>query len=46
MIAAFATLLFGAIFWLVFVLAVRTVEESGAKILSALRPEQRLRAAA
>lgn len=40
MIAAFATLLFGVTFWLVFVLAVRTFEESGAKIVRALRPEQ------
>lgn len=37
MSAAFATLLFGTIFWLVFVLGVRTIEESGAKMLRALR---------
>lgn len=39
MLAALATLLFGATLWLVFLLALRMFEESWAKMVSAVRGE-------
>lgn len=43
MLAACATLVFGSTFWLIAVLAARMLEESGARVISAVRAQPELR---